>query len=375
MQSRSTPVWSPLCLLLAAAAVGCGSSAASTQPEGTASVVPLKDGTVEVSQKSLGYLAVEALKSDKTVPAVRAPAHVAFRDGAVAEVAAPIEGRVVEISVKVGDKVKAGDALVTIQSPAAASARAVLDSAVAARKSADAALERQTSMLAKGVGIESEKFQAEIEATKAAAELASAQRAVGFLGAGSGSTVIVRAPISGTVLQRKSTLGAAADPNGEALIELGDPNAMWVVADVFERDLSLVKVGAEVTVELATLPEPVQGRVAAVGSTMNDGLRTAPVYISLADSAMALRSGMFARASIASDAAGAIGVPVSAVLIKDGRHSVVYVQKDEHTFAMREVSIGQPVDGRVQVLSGLVPGERVVTKGALLLDEAAEQLL
>jgi cobalt-zinc-cadmium efflux system membrane fusion protein len=375
MHFGSLQVWRPLCLVLACAAAGCGSSAASTQPEGTAAVVPQKDGTVEVANRSLAYLAIEAIKPDKTVPAVRAPAHVAFRDGAVAEVAAPIEGRVVEISVKVGDHVKAGDALVTIQSPAAASARAELDSAVAARKSADAALERQTSMLAKGVGIESEKFQAEIEATKAAAELARAQRSVAYLGAGSGSTVVVHAPISGTVLQRKSTLGAAADPNGEALIEIGDPNALWIVADVFEHDLPLVKAGAEVSVELATQTEPVRGRVAAVGSTMSDGMRTAPIYISLEDANVALRAGMFARAAIASDAVGALGVPVTAVLIKDGRRSVVYVQKNEHTFAEREVSIGQPVDGRVQVLSGLGAGDRVVTRGALLLDEAAEQLL
>jgi cobalt-zinc-cadmium efflux system membrane fusion protein len=293
----------------------------------------------------------------------------------VARVAAPIEGRVATIHVKVGDKVKAGDPLVTLQSPAAAAIRAELDSASVAHGAAQTSLERQDSMLQKGVGIESERFQAEVDLRKSQADLARSERAAAYLGAGSGSTVVVRAPIDGTVIQRTATIGAVADPNGEALIELGDPSALWVVADVFERDLPLIKSGSDVSVEVSASTTPVHARVASVGSALNDGMRTAPVYVSLDDQVPALRAGMFARATITSDSQKGVDLPVTAVLIKDGKRSVVYVERTDGAFVPRDVTVAQPIEGHVQVLAGLDDGERVVVEGALLLDGAAEQLL
>ncbi len=68
-------------------------------------------------------------------------------------------------------------------------------------------------------------------------------------------------------------------------------------------------------------------------------------------------------------------LPVNAVLIKDGKDPVVYVQKDPLTFVRRRVVVAQPVEGRVQIVSGLSPGEKVVVRGALLLDGSADQLL
>jgi len=83
---------------------------------------------------------------------------------------------------------------------------------------------------------------------------------------------------------------------------------------------------------------------------------------------------MYGRAKIEL-ADASITLPVSAVLIKDGRDPVVYVQRDAQTFERRSVKLAQPVEGRVQVLSGLQQGDKVVVRGALLLDGAADQLL
>ena len=71
----------------------------------------------------------------------------------------------------------------------------------------------------------------------------------------------------------------------------------------------------------------------------------------------------------------AVTLPVSAVLIKDGKDPIVYVQKDPLTYLRRQVVLAQPVNGRVQILSGLSPGDKVVVRGALLLDGSADQLL
>ncbi|MGK3999386.1 efflux RND transporter periplasmic adaptor subunit [Sorangium sp. So ce1024] len=357
---------------------GCRSTAVAgtSSAEAAGPSQPIEEGVVRIAPESRSSLDIQPAGAGAAVAVVRAPGRVAFRDGAVAQVAAPIVGRVAEIHVKVGDPVKAGDPLVTLHSPAAAAARADLESALVSLKAARAVLERQTAMLQKGVGIESEKFQAEIDVAKVESDVARAQRAVAYLGQGAGSTVVVRAPIAGTVLQRRTTLGAVADPNGEALIELGDSQATWIVADVFERDLPLVAPGAGASVALASVPQPVRGRVVSVGATLTSGMRTAPVYVALDDdAAVAPRAGMYARVTIDAQALDGVTLPVNAVLIKDGKTSVVYVQRDELTFVRREVSVGQPIDGRVHVLSGVAPGDRVVVRGALLLDGAADQLL
>jgi cobalt-zinc-cadmium efflux system membrane fusion protein len=89
----------------------------------------------------------------------------------------------------------------------------------------------------------------------------------------------------------------------------------------------------------------------------------------------AVRAGMFARAAIKAPAATSIVVPVDAVLIKDGKTFIVYVKTGADLFVAHKVQIGRSIEGHVEILSGVVEGEDIVTKGALLIDGAAEQLL
>jgi cobalt-zinc-cadmium efflux system membrane fusion protein len=99
------------------------------------------------------------------------------------------------------------------------------------------------------------------------------------------------------------------------------------------------------------------------------------VYIAVEEQQSTLRPGMYARITINAALSQGVVVPVSAVLIKDGKRNIVYVESGEGAFAPRDVVVGQSIDGHVQVISGLTPGERVVVRGALLLDGTAEQLL
>ena len=117
-----------------------------------------------------------------------------------------------------------------------------------------------------------------------------------------------------------------------------------------------------------------EGRVTSVGTVVASGLRTAPVFLTIDTHGASLRPGMYGRVEIDAADAG-LTLPVSAVLIKDGKEPVVYVQKDPLTFVRRRVVVAQPVEGRVQIVSGLSPGEKVVVRGALLLDGSLDQLL
>jgi cobalt-zinc-cadmium efflux system membrane fusion protein len=183
--------------------------------------------------------------------------------------------------------------------------------------------------------------------------------------------------MDGTVIARRASVGSAVEPGGDPLIEIGNPNALWVIADVFERDLVQVHEGADVDIELSADDKPLHGKVVTVGSSLSGTTRTAPVYIAMDGDQASLRAGMFARATIKAQGGNeAIVLPAEAVLVKDGKKYIVYVrQGTADKFIAREVTVGRSVDATVQVMTGLAPGDQVVVKGALLVDTQAEQLL
>lgn len=230
-------------------------------------------------------------------------------------------------------------------------------------------------MLEQGIGIEREKLAAETRVAGFEAELHRAQAGAVFIGPGSGTTVIVRAPMAGIVITRKATEGVAVQRGAEPLVEIGNPTALWVVADVFERDLPLVRQGSPAHIEMPSIERMLDGRVESIGTVVSSGLRTAPVRIAVSSSGGRLRPGMYGRADLSlAVATGSLTLPTEAVLVK-GKNTVVYVEKNPTTFERRPVVVGQPVNGRVQVISGVSPGDRIVVRGALLLDGSADQLL
>lgn len=335
---------------------------------------PLPEGTVRLGAASLPFITVDAVAGGPADGVVEAPAHVEFRDDAVSRVGAPLDGRVVTVHVVLGQHVKAGDPLVTLECPDALTLRSASPVAAAALREARLELERQRRMQQEGVGIERDVVTAETRVATAEAEAARVAQALTTAGPGSGTTVVVRAPLAGVVTARRATAGLTVQHGTDPLVEIGNASSLWLVADVFERDLPRLHAGARTRVTLASAGEELAGRVASVGAVVSTELRTAPVYIAVEARGAALRPGQYGRASIEGMASG-LSLPVSAVLVKDGKDAVVYVEGGPGTFVRRRVVVSPPADGRVQVLSGLTAGERVVVKGALLIDGASDQLL
>ena len=369
-------------LALLAAACVYGVRAATTappepvqRPSAVSASETLEDGTVKLSPGSQSFVEVQAVGGAGGGSTVTSPARVDFRDGAVAQVGVPLAGRIVTVHVKVGDYVRQGDPLLTIDCPEAASTRAGVQQTQATLREARATLDRQNRMMAEGVGVERERLAAETHVSELEAELARQQASAAFVGGGTGTTVVVKAPIGGTIITRKASPGFTVQPGGDPSLEIGDPSAVWVVADVFERDLQLVKDAARAQVWLESVDGVLDGHVVSVGTVVAAGLRTAPVRIALEGKGRVLRPGMFGKVSIDSATAN-MTLPTEAVLVRDGKESVVFVEMGPLTYARRTVVVAQHVaDGRVQIVSGLRPGERVVVKGALLLDGAADLLL
>jgi cobalt-zinc-cadmium efflux system membrane fusion protein len=300
---------------------------------------------------------------------------VTFRTQAQSAVGATTSGRVVAVLVQAGQTVKAGAPLLTIESADAAAARAALDQAASRMSAAENAYKRQGVMMEKGVGLEFERQEAEARLKEARSEHDRARHAVSVIGAGQGIHVSVRAPANGVVISVRAAVGATVAPGGEALVEIGDPSRLQVVAQVPESDLRRVAVGQRADVELPALSARVPARVESFSPRVDAESRRAQVYLSLATQPEGLRAGMMAQITLRVAAEAGLSVPVAAVLIKDGKRRIVYIARDDGTFEAREVEVGRSQDGRATILKGLSPGDKVVVRGGLLLDTQAEQLL
>jgi cobalt-zinc-cadmium efflux system membrane fusion protein len=360
----------PCAIVLTAAAL-----TACERPVEKTDAPKLVNGGVALQDPSLAYLTIEAVSAaDSAATYGPVPGRVSLRPEAMASLGAPTAGRVASVLVRPGEAVAAGKVLLTLQSADAAGARATLEQAQARAAAAEDNLRRQNEMIAKGVGLELERVEAQTRARETRAELERARRASVLLGGGQGDTVSLRAPAAGVVMTVKATVGTMVAPGGDALVEIADASRLWAVADVPESDTAAVAKGQAASVSIPSARRQLDGAVDGLGSRIDPETRRLPIYIALRGDLSGLAPGMYAELRFPTRTQG-LTVPVTAVLIKDGKRRVVYVQRADGRFEARDVRVGAAAAGRVPVLEGLKPGERIVVKGALLLDSAAEQLL
>jgi Cu(I)/Ag(I) efflux system membrane fusion protein len=178
-------------------------------------------------------------------------------------------------------------------------------------------------------------------------------------------TILAKGP--GVVTRRNVVLGSYAEP-GRTLLELADLSSVWVLAEVYEYELSGLRIGMRATVTLDALPgETVTGEVAYVYPTLEPETRTVRVRIELPNPDGRLMPGMNAQVSMPVDLGEQLVVDDQAVM-DTGTRRIVFVLTDDATFSPREVTLGPRADGLVVVLEGLMEGERIVESGNFLID-------
>jgi membrane fusion protein, copper/silver efflux system len=179
--------------------------------------------------------------------------------------------------------------------------------------------------------------------------------------------VPVRAPVRGYVARKAVLRGVYVQPGSE-LFQLADLSTMWVLADVYESEIARVKVGQAATLSLAAWPgETFEGKVQFLYPALNTSSRTLQARIVLRNPGMKLRPGMYGDVTLVTGTTDAVFVPRDAV-VDTGDLQYVFVAKGMGRFAPRRVRTGWSGDGKVAVLSGLAPGEQVVTTANFLLD-------
>jgi len=295
-----------------------------------------------------------------------------------AEVGSPVTARITRLLVAPGETVRAGQVLAEAQSSELGRARADYDAAQARVTLAQSALARKRA-LADRIVPRREVQEAEADLAAAQADVRAAAATLNALGASASnnsnaSRLALTAPIAGVVIDRNLALGQMIDPQHVAF-RIGDLSNVWLVAHAFERDAVRVAVGAPARVTLAAFPgQTFTGRVTYVGRQVEASSRTIPVRAELANPQGLLRPGMSASAWLQVSSANdtVITVPVAALQrVRD--QWVAFIPKSERTFEIRNVGRGRDLQGEVEVLTGLQPGETVVVDGAFLLKAEAEK--
>jgi len=375
--------------------IGPGASSAAAAPSSPAGVFRPS----EQQWKALTLFPIQARDFDQVEIA---DGKIAMDDDRTTQVISPLSGRVTQVFAVAGERVAAHAPLFAVASTEIAQGRNDLSTALAGLATARAQLKlareteaRQAEIYRTAGGALKDWRQAQSDLITAEGQMRTAEAALGaarsrlaILGqspdeikkledapaastVGAGATVF--APVSGIVTRRALGPGQNIAAGGDALFSISDLSTVWLVAQVREGDAGKVRVGSTAIVTTPAYPgRQFTAKVTYVAPTLDADTHRLPVRAAIANPDDALKPEMFAHFRIVSGSAGrGPAVPEDAV-IREGDTARVWVAANDGTLRIRPVTLGAASDGLIQVTSGLRPGEKVVSKGALFVDQAGQ---
>ena len=325
----------------------------------------------------LDFIKIASVEEVPAATAVSLPGRVGFDEDHTQRVASPIDGRAVAILVKLGDKVKAGQPLVQLSSPNVGQVQSDAQKALADLTLSEKSSERVHKLQAEGAVAEKEVAAAEGDLRKARSDYQRATTQLKALGLSATDPAVnasLRALIPGVVVERNVLVGQEVRADqASPLLTVSSLDTVWVLADVYEQDLGLVALGDPVAVQVPAYPsEKFAGKVGNIADVIDTTTRTVKVRCVVPNADHRLKPEMFARVEIRSSGKQkVILVPTQAVLA-DGDRSSVIVATEGNTFRARRVEVGPENEGKLRVLSGLTPGEKIVTEGAIFMKREIE---
>jgi cobalt-zinc-cadmium efflux system membrane fusion protein len=289
----------------------------------------------------------------------------------------PASGRIVGIQVKPGDRVKHGETLGTLDSSDAASARSDFAKAKIEAERASRAADREQVLFEHGAIAEKDYIDARAGSDSAVAELTRAKQRLEMLGVDTNVSmdrVHLLAPARGVVLTVSAAPGEFSKSldNADPLITIADLSTVWVVGDVYEKDISKVQPGKHVDITFDAYPgRQWKGHIESLSGALDSTTRTLKVRVTLQNANQELKPEMFATIHVDVGKHNAIVVPSSAV-IHEGQTTTIFVVVNGKP-EQRSVTTGRAVDGKVEIKSGLQLGERIAVDGAELLTGGPSQ--
>ncbi len=340
------------------------------------------EATVELSETQQKAIKVEPVAEHAFPREQTAVGSIDFNQELLTQVYTPYQGRILKAFPSVGDRVKQGDVLFTIDSPDLVQAVSTLISSAGVLDLTLKALERQRNLFKQNAAAQKDFEQSTSDQQAAEGSYKAARAAVKVFGKTDAeidkmvserkidSTLVVESPITGLITARAASPGLLVQPgSAPAVYTVADTTSMWMLANVPERDAVELRVGQEVTATVAELPGKVfKGKLVVVGATVDPNTRRVLARSELADPDSELKAGTFAVFKITvAPPVKSLSIPQDGLIREGDGTMTVWTTTDRRFFSKKTVQIGLTDGGFVQILSGLAPGQTIATDGSLFI--------
>jgi membrane fusion protein, heavy metal efflux system len=333
-----------------------------------------------ISQDQMSHVRVLTVQPTTLTRSLRLTGAVAYNSFRTTPVITQVSGPVSRVVVVPGQKVREGEPMLYVASPDYSQLRTNYLKAKDAYALAQMANARAHDLYQHHAIALQIVEQAESAEVQAGGDLVAAQAALKVMGitdpdallkAPPSFEVPVRAPIGGLVVEQDVSAGQLIQPGTTQCFMLSDISTVWVLVNVYQKDLPYVRVGDSVVIQTDTYPEVFHGRISYVAASLDPSTRTLQARIETNNPDAKLKKDMYVVATVnAGTIPNAIALPDAAVLRDSENQPFVYAAASPNQFGRRLVTLGESLNGQTEITSGLKAGDRVIGNGSLFLQFA-----
>lgn len=335
---------------------------------------------VQVSPDFRSGLEIHVVGLHEQAPTLSLPARVSLNERKVTRVAPSVPGRVMAIHVHLGDEIRQGETLATLSSTELGIAQAAYLKARTQVNLRRLTAERSRRLLQEGILSVAEARLRESELTESEVELSASAGQLAVMGMTAdeirllhhneqiNSLIHLQAPSPGTLIARNISQGQIANPT-DNLFTIADLSGLWLVAEVPEQAAYQVAEGHEAEARIPALQDAmIKGKIIYVADVVDPEKRTVTVRMEIANKDRLLKPEMLATLIVSPPDERVLSIPAQAVVSEEGRDHVFVLQAESGDYEYRTVELGSDQGGWRKVISGLEPGEKVVSRGGFLLN-------
>ena len=360
--------------LILASCSGSGTNAAANSSGATSSN---SAELFTIPPDQMAHVQVLTVQPTTLTRSLRLTGAVAYNSFRTTPVITQVSGPVSRVVVVPGQKVRQAEPMLYVASPDYSQLRTNYLKAKDAYALAQKAYARAEDLYQHHAIAEQNVEQAQSVEVQASGDLASAQAALKVMGITDPDALVkappsfevpVKAPISGLVVEQDVSAGQVIQPGTTQCFMISDISTVWVLVNVYQKDLPYVRVGDSVDIQTDTYPEVFHGRIAYVAASLDPSTRTLQARIETPNPGDKLKKDMYVVATVhAGTIRKAIAIPDAAVLRDAENQPFVYAAASSNQFGRRSITLGESLSGQTQILSGLTAGDRVIGNGSLFV--------
>ncbi len=359
---------------------GCGDSGSKASADSNSTKSSDNAELFTIPQEQMAHVQVLTVQSAALPRTLRLTGAVAYNSFRTTPVITQVSGPVSRVVVVPGQHVSKGEPMLYVASPDYSQLRTNYLKTKEAYALAQKANARARDLYEHKAIAEQNVEQTESAEIQASGDLASAQAALKVMGitdpdelvkAPPSFEVPVKAPIGGEVVEQDVSAGQLIQPGTTQCFMISDTGSVWVLVNIYQKDLPYVRVGDNVTIQTDTYPEVFHGRISYVAASLDPNTRTLQARIETSNPGEKLKKDMYVVATVNAGAIpNAIALPDTAVLRDSENQPFVYAAAGSNQFGRRAVTLGESLNGQTEITSGLKAGDKVIGNGSLFLQFA-----